>query len=179
MFPNPVSEDWLDYPELPEIIQVSNYGNVRTKDRQKLNGVAEKGKVLAQKKKSNGYLEVSVRFNGTRKWFLVHRLVAKSFLRETYSECVNHKNGVKNDNRVENLEWVTFSQNNNHAMATGLCSNEEEHYKAKLKKEQVLIIRHSTEPSSILAERFGVSKSTVKSIRKRKTWKYVELEEPK
>lgn len=54
----------------------------------------------------------------------VHRLVAQAFIENpTYRRCVNHKNGCKSDNRLENLEWCTHQENVRHAFSTGLVSN--------------------------------------------------------
>jgi len=56
---------------------------------------------------------------GNRKRFLVHRIVAIAYFGETTGMTVNHKNGIKNDNRVENLEWCTVGENNLHAQNSG------------------------------------------------------------
>jgi hypothetical protein len=79
-------------------------------------------KVLKGGKFSNGYRFVCLRKNGINKNVLVHRLVAKSFV-PNYEElkCVNHLDGDKLNNSIENLEWCTFSQNRKHAYATGLA----------------------------------------------------------
>lgn len=80
------------------------------------------GKILKQHV-VGGYPRVSLRINGQRKMLSVHRLVCHSFL----GECpdgfqVNHKNGIKTDNRIGNLEYVTRSQNVRHAYETGLSN---------------------------------------------------------
>jgi hypothetical protein len=175
LFPFENDEKWVDVPLYEEFIQVSNFGNVRTKNRSRSDGRIEPSKILSQKIKNNGYLEVSLRFNKTRKWFLVHRLVASAFLIENVdTECVNHKNGNKKDNRVDNLEYTTLKANSNHAVRTGLCKNEEKHYKAKLTREQVLDIIHSNKSDSELSQIYSVSISNINSIKRRRTWRYVD-----
>lgn len=76
------------------------------------------GRILQQFLRSNdGYLQVSLWNNGKGKSFPVHRLVALNFLPVVNDKYyVNHKNGIKTDNRVENLEWCAPSENNYHAV---------------------------------------------------------------
>lgn len=70
---------------------------------------------LAFMKNRKGYLRVKLSKNSKERLFLVHRLVADAFLNEKKGEQINHINGKKDDNRVENLEWCTASQNLKHA----------------------------------------------------------------
>lgn len=67
-----------------------------------------------------GYPYVVFLKDKQRKPLYVHRLVAKAFLAESDKPQVNHKNGVKHDNRAENLEWMTSSENKLHAFRTGI-----------------------------------------------------------
>lgn len=91
---------------------VSNEGNVRNETT---------GRISAGRKSGNGYRKVSFYKNneivGTE---YVHRLVASAFLQKGKEETeVNHIDGNKENNRIENLEWVTSSGNTEHAVATG------------------------------------------------------------
>ena len=112
-------EEWKDVVGYEGILQVSSLGSVRTLDRSvptigaNQSGTYNvtfivKGKVLSQRKKSNGYLEIAIRTIKSRKWFLVHRLVAQAFIDNPHGyNQVNHKDGNKENNSVENLEWCT------------------------------------------------------------------------
>lgn len=76
-----------------------------------------RAKVLRMKKRSNGYLSVSLSREGMITDQLVHRLVARTFLGEPTAcdRYVNHKNLVKTDNRASNLEWCSPEYNNRHS----------------------------------------------------------------
>ena len=74
-----------------------------------------KEKILKQEN-VKGYRRITLAKNNTVKRFLVHRLVAEYFLpNPTGKPCVNHINGVKTDNNINNLEWVTYSENEKHS----------------------------------------------------------------
>ncbi len=110
----------------------------------------------------------------------VHQLVAEAFLgpRPTDKHEVNHRNGNKSDNRVENLEWVTRSQNVLHAHATGLIKNKavgERVGRAKLTAEGVKEMRRLHADGvgfRTLGRRFGVDHKTAAAAICGKTWRW-------
>lgn len=97
---------------------VDDYGNVVATPNMKSGGRRFDNKYLILKQKINrlGYCEVTLYKDGKQKTFLVHRLLAKAFIPNPKNlPAVNHINGIKSDNRLENLEWVTSSENTRHA----------------------------------------------------------------
>lgn len=71
-----------------------------------------------------GYLRIGLSNNGVSKTYKLHRLVAEMFIPKIEGKTqVNHINGIKDDNRVENLEWCTRSENSIHAVKTGLMQS--------------------------------------------------------
>lgn len=111
-------EEWRDIKGYEGRYQVSNFGRVRSLDRKtvKSDGVIQhsKGKLLSLYKSTTGYLQTRIEGG---KHIIVHRAVAEAFLSHKDSDnVVNHKNGVRTDNRSENLEWTTFSGNTLHGV---------------------------------------------------------------
>lgn len=107
--------------------------------------ITDKGEIISYKGKkpknlklqenNKGYLFIRLRYHSPK----IHRLVAKSFIPNPENkEQVNHKNGIKSDNRVENLEWVTNQQNREHAINAGL-KNEIEYNIAQYDLEDNLL----------------------------------------
>lgn len=118
------------------------------------------------------YLRIELRNKNKVKKYFVHRLVAKSFLKnEKQKPEVNHKNGNKLDNRVENLEWCTRSENHVHAFKIGLRiskGNPKINYKTAMK------IRKMYKPYKVsrykIAKNFGISPGCVQAVIENRTW---------
>jgi len=117
-------EIWKDIKDYEGFYQISNFGRIKSLQRYKQNH--SKLQLVPEKiisvhkqyrKNDNEYLNVVLNKNSKEKNKFVHRLVAQAFL-ENYDEKlqVNHKNGIKYDNRVENLEMVTQSENIRHSI---------------------------------------------------------------
>ena len=100
--------------------EVSNFGNVRSLERMVMHPLGGKkiqyARVLKQGKASNGYMLVSFSVDRIKSNQSVHRLVARAFIsNESNKPQVNHKDGNKHNNCLDNLEWVTVSENGLHA----------------------------------------------------------------
>ena len=105
-------EVWKDIKGYEGVYQVSNQGRVRSLDRLNSAGKRMKGSIRRQSKNSNGYLYVNLCLNGKSFNCSVHRLVAITFIPNPDNKyTVNHKNENKEDNRVENLEWMSLQEN--------------------------------------------------------------------
>lgn len=138
---------WKDIKDFEEFYQISDKGEIRSKDRYihfKHKDRFYKGAIKRQQIGTNGYKIVKLYKNDKKRYtFSVHKLVAETFLEKpSYAECVNHKNGNKLDNRVENLEWCTYSYNNKEAFRLGL---KKANYEKVIEEKKIKVVMFDEE----------------------------------
>ena len=158
-----------------EHYEVSNIGNIKrvTKGHQK-----KAGDLISQYKRGNGYLQVILHKHGWRKRYLTHRLVANAFHGEGQSPYheVAHLNGIRDDNRLENLAWKTHKENELDKHGHGTVLRGSQVATSKLIESQVIeiksLIKHKKTLKQI-AELYGVSVSLISLIRGGKSWRHV------
>lgn len=107
--------EWKDIPGYEKLYQANKYGQIRGIQRYK------NGRILVEHKNSSGYSRVCLFKNGKRYKPLVHKLIAITFIPNPENKpVINHKDGNKQNNCVDNLEWTTQSENVKHSYANGL-----------------------------------------------------------
>lgn len=132
-------ELWKDIKGYEGMYQVSNEGRVKSLDRkvkQRGGGTQnKKGQLIVESMNHKGYKLTGITKENKNRTFATHRLVAEHFIENNNEKLqVNHIDGNKTNNHVDNLEWVTASENMRHAFDTGLKSVCKEHLKMITKK---------------------------------------------
>ena len=169
------SDGQIKSPDTTQTL-VSSAGKEYTRER--------KGRILSPAKHSAGYRKVVViTLDGRQSQRTVHSLVMEAFegLRPV-GLWINHKNGDKTDNRIENLEYCSASDNQRHAVATGLAPKPPlkrgtDQHKAVLDEDQVRCIRRQYEDGmgiASLARQYMVGESTIRNVVKRHTWTWLD-----
>lgn len=173
-------EIWKDIKGYEGSYQVSNLGNVKSLDREMMvNGGIKQyySQVRKPSVMKDGYLAMTLWRDSKGKSLRVSRLVAAAFLEnpDGYDQ-VNHKDGIKENNNVDNLEWCSSSQNAQHALRVGLRKSGENHSCSKLTNFQVRQVPNLLAQGfsqKYISNLYGVSYSTIKNICQGRKWQFL------
>lgn len=162
-----MTEEWRPIKNYEGLYEVSSLGRIKS---------LRTGRLMSPAPDSDGYATVSL-FKIKRKTYRWHRLVLEAFVGNTEGKGqINHIDGNKLNNRLENLEWATPSENAIHAYRIGLKDQRGERNNAsKLTMGDVKIIRGrlgSGECQRIIAKDFNISQATVCLIKAKRLWNY-------
>lgn len=169
-------EIWKDIPGYEGYYQASTEGRIRSVSRIRMDGYHITGRVLKADRLKGGYEQVLLMVNKKRDYEKVHRLVAQTFIPNPENKLqVNHINGIKHDNRLENLEWATASENLKHSFRT--LKHPPTRYwlgkPAKTRKfsmEEVEAIRKDTRSQDTIAKEYGCGQTTISNIKLGRTY---------
>ena len=165
-------EKWKLIKDYKGLYKVSSLGRIKSLSRKTTNGG------ILKQNKSRFYLSVCLSKEGYLRTFSVHRLVAKHFIPNPKDKpYVNHKDGNKFNNKVENLEWTTPSENKIHAVKNGFTYSlrGEKHWASKLTEKQVIKMRIERGNKKLreIAKEYNMSIQAVSDILNRKRWKHI------
>lgn len=168
------NEIWKKVPGY-EIYEASTLGRIRSTGILKRPN-RKKDNIVKQRPRKRGYLECKLSLNGKTATKLVHRIILETFSGPAYGKHVNHKDGDKTNNRLDNLEWVTEAENKKHAAAIGLMSRGERRYNSKLSAADIIKIRELFYGGALqkdIATKFGIDQPNVSRIVRKLAWKHV------
>ena len=174
------AEIWKDVVGYEGIYQCSNIGRIKSLDHKVYHSNykyrIQKGRIISVSKSKKGYLQVSLSKNGKRFHTGVHRIMAISFIDNPENKPqVNHIDGNKENNLLSNLEWVTNSENQIHAINGGLCSHNrgENHHMSIFSNGQIKVMRLLFKlgvNNRKVAELYNCSDAVVSNIKLNKTY---------
>ncbi|GCD11697.1 NUMOD4 motif-containing HNH endonuclease [Clostridium tagluense] len=174
-------EIWKDIKGYKGVYQISNCGNIRSLDRMTVNSLGvhrkEKGVLKKLRLGKQGYLYTSLWNHQKTKTVKPHRLVALYFIDLIEGkDIVNHKDGDKQNNHVDNLEWVTTLENARHAHETGLSPSQKgEHNAFHTLTEQEAIEVYKLAHRGIFSQKeiskmYNITSSNVSAIKRGCSW---------
>lgn len=185
--PNPpnttTTEEWRDIPGYEGLYQVSSLGNFRGLARMDSNGARRQSALMLPHNHKSGYYYITLSKASRQQTFSAHRLVAACFLGERPDGTViNHRDGDKHNNCVDNLEYCTPGENQLHAYRMGLRDSNigENNSHAKLTESDVkrikILLREGNSRRKI-ALMFGVSHQNINGIANGKYWAHLQDKE--
>lgn len=177
------NEVWRSVPGFEAAYLINQWGVVKSTSRYVKcgkNGSALRfkvGQVIKPYLGTDGYFYVFLSCNNKTKHFAIHRLLAILFILNPENKReVNHKNTIRTDNSLDNLEWATPKENIQHSIKIGTntqCLPGENNPAARLTNREVLEIRAESGSHISIAKKYNVSRRTVGFIKRRERWAHL------
>jgi len=175
-------EIWKEVAGYEGLYEASNLGRIRSVPRTLIDGLGRarryRSKILTGGVSDKGYWAVMMCRGSVQRMTLISRLVAETFIPNPDGKAeVNHKDGNKNDNSVNNLEWMTHQENSLHRNAVLRKNIGDKNYGAKMTNETVMEMRKMREETGyayrIIAEKFGLNENTIYRAITKRHWKHI------
>lgn len=169
-------ETWKDIFGYEGLYQISNRGRLKSL----VGGWRKSEKILKSCHNTDGYLIIGLYKDKKRKTKRVARLIAEAFISNPNNKPqINHKNGIKTDDRIDNLEWVTSSENHQHAFRVGIKSQKgEKHNRTHLTEKDILVIHglylSKTFNQMILSRIYRINQQGISKILLGSNWNYFD-----
>lgn len=175
------TEEWREIPGYEGFYEISTEGQIRSMDRE----VMQKGRwgtslrkaagmILKPLALNTGYMQVTLWKQGAKCKASVHRLVLLAFVGPSELPT-NHKDGVKANNQLANLEYCTYAENTAHShQVLGNNRGERSGKSAKLNEDKVRAIRADTRTLQVIAAEYGVTHQAIHHIKSGKNWAHVK-----
>jgi len=175
-------EVWKDIKGYEGCYQISNLGGVK---RMAHTIISKKGyssfypeRLMVPVLSTKGYWTIKLSLSGKSNRFLIHRLIAIAFIPNPENKpYINHKDGIKTNNDIPNIEWCTAKENQQHAYDTGLKigvrQKGEDHGSARLTESDIIAIRESGLTSKELSKKYGVTRAHINQILARRRWSHI------
>jgi len=176
---NATEEIWKPVPGYEGLYEASTLGHVRSLSRMGVDGRRLHGRLLSDRLNNNGYPSCVLCKDGKYSPQSIHRVIATTFLQPSNASfTTHHRNGIRSDNRVANLQLCAFSEHaRHHLVANPLNNRGSKNGQSKLTDDIVLAIRKEYASGTVLqrdlAERYSVSRCHVSDIVNRKRWRHI------
>lgn len=192
-----MKEIWQDIKDYEGLYKISSLGRIKSLERVKIMPTGGKQVLperICKQKINKGYWLINLCKYGKKETLKVHRIVCEAFHTNPFNKpSVNHKNGIKTDNRAVNVEWNTDAENMQHAIKNGLIQRKNcgsfkignaggtyrpdntgvNNGRVKLTEKEVNMIRNSKKSLRQLAKQLNVSSTAIGKIRRRETWQHI------
>jgi len=175
-------ENWEDIKGYEGCYQVSDLGRIKSLQRYVTSRYGGERIVRERIRKTvliKEYISIDLSVGGKRKTHRVHRLVATAFIFNPLNKPqINHKNGIKIDNRWFNLEWATGKENQSHAFRLGLNKGQkgEEHSQCKFNDIEIIAMRSVNTKifnTTRICKTYEISSGNLSAVLNRKTWTHI------